>query len=332
MSAPRKIRRNAPVRVVRLEDFHADNAGTVVALGYFDGVHVGHRRILERTIRIAQEQGSQSVLFTFEDHPAMVLRPENPPLLLTTLEEKALLLRMGQGGPDALVWCAFTDVFSHISARAFAQEVLVGGLRLSKAVVGPNYHFGHRAEGTPESLGGLGAEFGFAVEVVKPATRACHMISSTRVRELVTKGALKEAQRMLGHEYIVCGTVVHGEGRGSGLGFPTANVEVSPRKLVPADGVYATWLCLGDACYLSVTNLGLRPTFGDSRGQAKRTLETHVLDRKEDLYGKQVFVSFVERLRGERKFATPEALAAQIAEDIARARMALVHEPVFPVG
>lgn len=312
------------MEVTELSAFRADPAGTVAALGYFDGLHLGHRRIIERAIHRARERGLRSVLFTFDEHPFVVLRPERPPLLLTTLAEKAVLAR--GLGIDALVWCHFTEAFSHLTPDEFAHLVLVDHLRVRVAITGPNYHFGHHAAGTPETLAHLGVARGFATEVVEPVMTDLGMVSSTRVRTLVLEGAIAEAGRLLGSDYLVHGRVEHGEGRGRTLGFPTANIAVPARKALPAHGVYAAWLKAGEHTHAAVVNLGLRPTFS---GVAP-VLEAHALDFSGDLYGREVDLYFVDRLRGEMKFPSADALVDRIHKDIERAGRVLRGDPHPP--
>lgn len=312
------------MEVKELGAFRPHPAGTVAALGYFDGLHLGHRRILDRAIQRARERGLRSILFTFDDHPFVVLRPERPPLLLTTLAEKAILVQ--HMGLDTLVWCHFTEAFSRMSPDEFARRILVEALQVRVAVTGPNYHFGHRAEGTPERLAQLGATRGFRAEAVEPVVMDEGLVSSTRVRTLVMEGSIGEATRLLGNDYLVHGRVEHGESRGTKLGFPTANIAVPVRKALPAHGVYAAWLKVGEHSYPAVVNLGLRPTFAGTTA----VLEAHALDFSGDLYGRDVDLYVVERLRGEMKFPSGEALIDRIHKDIVRARKVLVRDEHLP--
>lgn len=285
-----------------------------VALGFFDGLHLGHQRIIARTVERARSRGEESALFTFRDHPMRVLRPSYAPPVLTTFDEKVALLQAS--GIDRMIWREFTTAFSELTPAQFIHDELRGRMRANGAVTGPNYRFGHRAEGTVATLRTLADGEGMEVEIVEGVTIDGDLVSSTRIRTLVKSGAVTEAARLLGRSYGARALVVHGDGRGRTIGFPTANLAVQPDKLLPADGVYAVHLSVDGVSQRGVANLGVRPTFG----QHQRVLEVHLLDYSGDLYGKTVEVGFAARLRGEMKFDSVGDLVAQIGRDAERAR------------
>ncbi|MEB3328582.1 MAG: bifunctional riboflavin kinase/FAD synthetase [Candidatus Sericytochromatia bacterium] len=294
--------------------------GTVVAIGTFDGVHTGHRRLLADAVELATTRGVPACVFTFVEHPRTVLRPDHPVRLLTPWEEK--LRRLDGSGLAGVFAAHFTAAFSELSPEAFVREVLVARLGVSAVVTGFNFRFGHQQAGTPETLASLGARHGFPVTIVAPVEDATGVISSSRVRGLVEGGHVAEAGRLLGYPYSLTGEVSHGDKRGRTLGFPTANLAVAPDKLLPAHGVYACWAEVGSERLPCVVNIGKRPTFDGVR----LLVEAHLLAGGRDLYGETITLSLVERLRGEQAFSGVEALVAQIQRDCeaARTRLAVV--------
>jgi len=298
---------------------HIDLGRPVVTLGNFDGVHLGHQEIVRRAVAHARACGEVPVAVTFHPHPVAVLRPERAPLLLTTLRQRVTML--AQGGIEVVFVQHFTRRYADVTAEEFVRAHLVERLRASHLVVGYRVGFGHGRSGNAELLAALGKRYGFGVEVVSPVTVSGLTVSSSAVRQAVREGNLDAAERMLGRRYSVEGRVIHGHRRGKQLGFPTANLRVRGIQL-PPDGVYAIRVAVGEESLPAVGNLGFNPTFGDTA----RALEAHLFDFAGDLYGKRIEVSFVERLRGEEKFATPEALVRQIEKDVALARRVLASE------
>jgi len=285
----------------------------VVAIGNFDGVHRGHQKILERVSRRAAERGGTPLVLTFEPHPPRVVRPDKaPPLLMTQGQKAAALARSGVAGVANV---RFTLDVSHWEPERFVREVLVEWLHAAEVWVGANFLFGRDRSGNFTLLRTLGAQHGFRVEKIDPVRYKEFIVSSTRVRRLVSEGRVDEAAALLGRHYILEGRVGEGAARGRVLGFPTANL-VTENELLPPDGVYATFAMFDGRTRGAVTNIGLRPTFG----QGSRTVETHVLDFSGDLYGVRLELAFVQRLRDERSFAGLDALTAQITSDIRRAR------------
>lgn len=290
---------------------------SVLALGNFDGVHRGHLKILERVRRVAGERGAASIVMTFDPHPPRVVRPDKaPPLLMTTAQRLEAIGRMGIQG------CAivrFTPELSQWSPEAFVGAVLVDWLHVAEVWVGANFLFGHDRTGNFSLLRTLGARFGFRAEKIDPVRYREFVVSSTRIRRLVSEGRVDEAGALLGHQYFIDGTVEPGDRRGRTIGFPTANLRTE-NELLPPDGVYATAVTIDGVVRASATNVGVRPTFGETR----RVIETHVLGYEGDLYGRTMRLSFVQRLRDERRFESVDALRAQIAADVERAT-ALFH-------
>ena len=281
----------------------------VLALGNFDGVHRGHRKILERVVRGAAEHGGTPMAMTFDPHPPRVVRPDKaPPLLMTTLQR---LEALGAAGMRAVTVVRFTTDLSHWGAETFVQRVLVEWLHVSEVWVGANFLFGHERSGTFSMLRQLGLRFGFRADKIDPVRYKDFVVSSTRIRRLVSEGRMDEAGALMGRPYRLDGTVVHGRGKGGEIGVPTANLETE-NELLPPAGVYATTLTVDGVDHPSVTNIGVRPTFGEG---GPTVVETHVLGEPGDLYGKRVRLGFVQRLREERRFPDVDALVAQIQAD-----------------
>lgn len=281
----------------------------VLALGNFDGVHRGHRKILERVVRGAAEHGGTPMAMTFDPHPPRVVRPDKaPPLLMTTPQR---LEALGAAGMRAVAVVRFTPELSQWDAETFVQRVLVEWLHVSEVWVGANFLFGHERSGTFSMLRQLGLRFGFRADKIDPVRYKDFVVSSTRIRRLVSEGRMDEAGALMGRPYRLDGTVVHGRGKGREIGVPTANLETD-NELLPPAGVYATTLTVDGVARASVTNVGVRPTFGEG---GPTVVETHVLGEPGDLYGQRVRLGFVQRLREERRFPDVDSLVAQIGAD-----------------
>lgn len=288
----------------------------IVTVGNFDGVHSGQRRVLELVTARARESGLSSAVVTFEPHPLTVLRPERAPALLTTSAQKESLL--AETGVASLLVLRFTPSLSRLPARRFVRDFLVGRLAVREVYVGSNFAFGRDREGDLSLLQAMGDSFGFAAFGFEEVSSGGAPVSSTRIRGAVSAGAVEEAELMLGRSYSLNGIVVRGDGRGRGLGWPTANLAVD-NELLPADGVYVTRLkipALGETLP-SVTNVGTRPTV---YREHPRLVECHVLDFDRDIYGERVELELLHRLRPERKFPSAEALRQQIGQDAEEAR------------
>jgi riboflavin kinase/FMN adenylyltransferase len=286
----------------------------VLALGNFDGLHRGHAKIIDRVRRRAGERGGTSAAMTFDPHPARVVRPDKAPPLLMTTEQR--LEALGRAGMQGVAVVRFTHDMSGWDPEVFVRTVLVDWLHVVEVWVGANFLFGHDRAGTFSVLRTLGGRYGFRAEKIDAVRYKDFVVSSTRIRRLIAEGRVDEAGALLGHHYFIDGTVVHGDGRGREIGFPTANLD-SANELWPPAGVYATAAAIGGIEHPSVTNIGTRPTFGVA-GTVR--VETHLLDGSRDLYDARVRLSFVQRLRDERAFPDVDGLRAQIDADCRAAR------------
>lgn len=290
----------------------------VVALGNFDGMHLGHQAIMRRTRDLAAERNGDAVAFTFWPHPIAVLAPARAPAMITSLSRRIEELR--DAGIAGAVVQRFTRSFAQLTPDEFVRDVLVGALGVSAVVVGYNVTFGRDRLGTPERLAEMGRELGFAVDIASPVTVGEHTVSSSAVRRMLLAGDVDQAAHLLGRPHLLLGRVRVGDRRGKTIGFPTANV-VPRGGLLPPDGVYAVLVGIGDGAVKlpGVANLGTNPTFGATA----RRLETHLFDFDGDLYGQRLRVALVKRLRGEVKFPSVQALVSQIERDAMDAREAL---------
>jgi riboflavin kinase/FMN adenylyltransferase len=285
----------------------------VVALGIFDGVHLGHRAILGTAITRAREAGLEAVACTFEPHPMEVLQPDRAPRPITTLADRLVLI--GEAGVDAAVVLAFTRELAAVEPEAFVKDVLLERLRAREIVVGYNHRFGRGARGDARLLEDLATRAGFRAHVVPPMTVDGAAVSSSEIRSSLQRGDVVAAARSLGRPYAIAGTVTSGAGRGRTLGFPTANVE-SDRPLLVSRGVYWGRVHVDQGQHSAVVNVGVRPTFGETT----LAVEAHLLDFTGDLYGRHVRLDFLDRLRDEMRFPSVEDLKAQVFRDIAAAR------------
>ena len=292
--------------------------GAAVTIGNFDGLHLGHRRLVERARGLAAAAQAPSVVLTFEPHPVRVLAPELAPPRIATAEGKRRLI--AEAGIDVLVEQPFERDFAALDPSAF-EALLLDGLGAGAIVVGADFTYGRRRGGDVASLRRACEARGALLEVVPPVTVDGLVASSTKVREFVLAGNVEAAATLLGRPFAVSGTVVHGAGRGRTIGVPTANVAVR-EELLPALGVYATRVRLpGGAVVVGACNVGINPTFREEGGAARAvSVEVHLLDRDDDLYDREVEVAFVARIRAERKFPSVDALVAQIRADIAAVR------------
>jgi len=296
---------------------------TVITIGAYDGVHLGHQAVIAEVRRIAEATGARSAVLTFDRHPASVVRPESAPQLLTDLEQKLELL--AATGIDATLVVKFDEAQSLEAPMSFAQRVLVDCVAASVVVVGEDFHFGHGREGNVATLRELGAVRDFEVLPLTLLPRSDgpdEPISSTAIRRAMAGGQVELAATMLGHPFEARGIVVQGDQRGRLLGFPTANVEVPNAICVPADGVYAGWYHRPDGIrHACAINLGRRPTFYEHADHS--LLEAHLLDFEGDLYTETARVEFTHFLRSERKFDGIDALVSQLKNDIDHARTVL---------
>ena len=289
---------------------------TILTIGVFDGVHRGHQHLLKRVVEEASREGMLSGVLTFVNHPRSVLVPDTCISYITSVEDRLTLLK--EAGIDMVIPLHFDMELSRLRAHEFTG-LLQERLRMAGLVMGYNFAMGYKREGTPETLATIGNEQGFFVNVVDAVSVEGGRVSSTVIRDSVTAGDVAGASELLGRPFSLCGKVVVGDGRGKTLGFPTANLDYSEDRLAPGNGVYATWACVGDDRYMAATNVGVRPTFGEN----ERAVEAFLLDFDGDLYGKDVTLEFVGRLRDELRFESAEALVTQMHVDVEQARETL---------
>jgi riboflavin kinase / FMN adenylyltransferase len=304
--------------VETLRDFNAWPEGPIhLAVGVFDGVHLGHRALIAHLARGARAEQATALAASFDPLPIRVLAPGAPASALSDVIDRAKLLR--EAGAAAVCVFRFDEAFAKLSADEFVDRLLAAG-DVRRIVVGPDFHFGRRAEGDVEKLRARGKRDGFAVDVVSPIEIDGAIVSSTRIRNLLLAGNVETAARLLGRPYSVRGRVVDGAKRGRALGFPTVNLALPTERLLPRDGIYAVWAEMGEGRFKAAATLGVRPTYG---GGGSRLLEAYLLDFSGELYGEEVEVAFVKRLRDEIAFASPAELSAQIARDVEETKGAL---------
>lgn len=286
----------------------------VMSIGQYDGVHLGHQMLIGRAVAQAKEAGLKSLVMTFDPHPREVIKPGTHPPILTPLRRKAELIE--ECGVDALCVVPFTQAFSKLSPQEFVHELVVAHLHPQEVFVGDNFTFGHKAQGTAETLTELGDSYGFGVHTVGLLDQGEHTISSTYIRSCVDAGDMTRATAALGRPHRIEGLVVRGDMRGRGLGFPTANLRPPMYSAIPADGVYAGWMWVRGEPRASAISVGTNPTYSG----AERRVESYLLDFEGDLYGEQVQVDFIERIRGQVQFASSDELVTTIADDVKRTR------------
>lgn len=311
------------MQVITDDDRKAPQQPSVITIGAYDGVHRGHQAVIAQVRELANSMGCQSVVVTFDRHPASVVRPESAPKLLTDMEQKLELL--AATGVDATRVVTFDENKARMTADEFAREILIGGLQTKVIVVGEDFHFGHRRQGNVSTLRDMGEHLGFRVEPVKLIPRAdgvAEPVSSTSIRRALAGGQVETAGQLLGRPFEIRGEVVHGDQRGRTIGFPTANIAVPQAMCLPADGVYAgRYIDEQSRTFMCAVNLGRRPTFVEHSDHS--LLEAHLLDFSGDLYGQRARVTFEKFLRSERKFDGLESLRTQLADDIAAVRNTL---------
>ena len=292
-----------------------DDVSSVVTVGFFDGVHLGHQAVIGRAVAEAQERGTRTVAITFDRHPREVLTPGSEPRLLTTVERKASLI--ADAGVDTLVVLSFDRDFSLITAESFVADVLVGGVHARHAVMGANFSFGFKALGTMQNLPELGAPFGLTAEAVPLVEVDGKTVSSTSIRDALADGDLGWPLVALGRRFVLDGEVVTGHGRGKGLGYPTANLRTWPRLLLPGQGIYAGVAEHAGRRYRTALDVGTNPTFGVE----PLHVEAFLLDYEgDDLPGEPLSIEFWARLRDEERYEDIEALVEAIEDDVVRSR------------
>jgi len=301
-----------------------------VTIGNFDGVHLGHRHLIRHMVEDAHGHGWTPTVVTFQPHPRQVLHPGARMSYISSWEERLALLE--ETGVELVAVVRFNLEVARMPAEDFVHE-LIDRLSMKSLWVGPDFALGHNREGTVEYLKALGNHLGFRVQVVPPFALNGEPVRSSRIRTLVgEQGDMRRAAVLLGRCFSLNGIVIHGDGRGRRIGVPTANIAFAPNRLIPANGVYATWAYLNGERWPSATNVGVRPTVAGAN--PVRTVETHIIGLQRNLYYRAIRLEFVERLRPEKKFDSIEALVTQIRQDVARAASLLAleacHEPTAP--
>jgi riboflavin kinase/FMN adenylyltransferase len=305
------------MRIVRgLKNFSERLQRPVLTLGNFDGVHLGHQAIFNKVLQRAREINGTSVVFTFEPHPLKVLAPERSPRMLNTFHTRMKLL--AAAGIEVVICANFTRTFAEQHPEDFARDVLFKQIGVSEIYVGYDYAFGKGREGSIESLKKMGKTFGFEVGVVEAVQVSDIVVSSSVIRDLISSGNVAEATKFLGRRYTVEGEVVHGSQRGQTLGFPTANLKIV-NELIPAHGVYAVLAQVENRTIKGVASIGVRPTFD----AGPLSIEVYLFEFHGELYGRDMEIAFVKRLRGEEKFPSADALVQQIRKDVQNAHEVL---------
>jgi riboflavin kinase/FMN adenylyltransferase len=307
-----------------IEELRETISGSCVTIGNFDGVHMGHQRLMARTCAKARKRGLISVVVTFDPHPMTVLMGQKTPPFITNTSQRLKFIE--QQGPNVALVLEFTRQMAALEPDEFVQRYLVDGLAMRELVIGYDYAMGKGRKGNHELLMALGQQLGFGVERLDPVLVGGAVVSSTRIRDLIQSGNVWDARPLLGRFFEVQGDVVDGMKRGaSKLGFPTANLRLEG-TLLPKPGVYAVWAELDGETHQAVANVGDNPTFGDTG----LTLEAHILDFNRSIYGQRLSLQFVQRLRSERKFESIEALKARIADDVRLGRVILATADAQP--
>jgi riboflavin kinase/FMN adenylyltransferase len=293
----------------------------VATIGNFDGHHLGHRALLQTVVETARRAEGTALVLTFEPHPVKILAPHVDLRFLTSPEEK--LAHLEAAGIDEVVFLDFTPSFAAMSPEQFASDILHRSLTLAELFVGNHFAFGKGRAGHIDDLVRLGGQHGFLVHPVTPVMIEGDVVSSTRIRQLIQAGNVERAATLLGRTYGIRGPVVHGMQQGQAMGWPTANLRIPTERVVPPDGVYAARAVHGAETYDAIAYIGTRPTFG----AGERLLEVNLLDRTCDLYGQEITVQFVSRVRGDHTFASADELSTQIIRDVEQARVSLRNIP-----
>jgi riboflavin kinase/FMN adenylyltransferase len=305
------------MRVIRrLEDLSPEYPAPIVTIGNFDGVHLGHQNLMRDLVSRAAKIGGTATVITFDPHPLQVLAPNNAPLQIQTLDQRLKIIE-ALGIPLAVV-IPFNMDLARTSAYDFAVKTLWEKLRLKEIYVGPNFAFGYRRQGSFNLLKEIGEEKGFLAGKIHQVQFRGNRVSSTGIRQALIAGQVGLARRLLGRPFALEGTIIRATGTGTRFGIPTANLD-TPNELIPRRGVYVTMLGVGGRRHKAVTNIGFRPTVDTSNG-ASLSIETHVLDFEQDIYGEEAVLDFFVRLRDEHRFESEKALVKQIEKDIGNAR------------
>lgn len=281
-----------------------------LALGNFDGVHLGHQKLLNEVVNEAVKNQGLATAFIFDPHPNKIINPDKVPKLITKSNRQAELLE--DLGLNLVIYNSFNREISKWQPQEFVEKIIVSKLRASHIFIGFNYSFGYKGQGTPELLAQMGKTYGFKVSVIPPVEVNNKVVSSTLIREMVEMGNIKNAHQLLGHFPMIEGTVIQGEQRGTTIGFPTANLQVDEDILIPGKGVYAAKACYNNQNYNCVVNVGSKPTFHTNH---PITVEAHIMNFTEDIYGETLRIYFIDKVRDEKKFNNIDELVNQITQD-----------------
>ncbi|UCD71034.1 MAG: bifunctional riboflavin kinase/FAD synthetase [Syntrophobacterales bacterium] len=303
--------------IVGIENIRRKFRKPVLTLGNFDGVHLGHQKIFKALKEEARKINGEAIVFTFDPHPLQVLAPQTCPPFITPFKKKMMLVE--KSGIDVLIVATFDLNLANITPEAFVKQILVNKIGIKKILVGYNYYFGKDRKGNVAMLIRLGEKFGFEVKVIEAIKINDTPVSSSKIRELIQDGKMGQAAQLLGRNYLLIGKVIWGADRGKQLGFPTANLEIL-NGLYPKTGVYAVEAIMGNKTYPGVANVGHRPTFG----KKPLSVEVHILDFSQDIYGEEIQLVFIERIREEKAFENPDSLVRQIKTDVDEARKILL--------
>ena len=309
------------LKVTRGLSGECPRAYPVATIGNFDGHHLGHRALLQTVVETARKAQGTALVLTFDPHPVKILAPRVDLRFLTSPEEK--LAHFEAAGIDEVVFLDFTPSFSAMSPDQFAEDILHRSLTLSELFVGNHFAFGKGRAGHIDDLVRFGEQYGFLVHPMTPVTMDGDVVSSSRIRRLIQAGTMERAATLLGRAYGIRGTVVQGVQQGQAMGWPTANLRIPADRVVPPDGVYAARTIHGSQSYDSIAYIGTRPTFG----AGERLIEVNLLDQTSDLYGQDITVQFVARVRGDHTFASADDLSKQIVRDVEQARISLQRIP-----
>lgn len=293
-----------------ISNYVAKDKPIFLALGNFDGVHQGHKKLLKEVVSTARELNGLATAFIFDPHPSKVINPDKSPKIICSIERQAELLE--EIGLDLLIYNSFNKEISKWLPEEFVERIIVAKLNARHVFVGFNYSFGYRGQGDPDLLVKLGEEYGFKVSVISPVEVDGKVVSSTLIRELIENGDIKDAQKLLGYYPIIEGKVIVGEQRGSKIGFPTANLQIGADMLIPGKGVYAAKAYYKDQSYNCVVNIGSKPTFHEAH---PISVEVHIMDFANDIYGENLRIAFIDKIRDEKKFNSVEELVRQISQD-----------------
>ena len=301
------------MEIINIENFKEDRFKTAIALGNFDGVHIGHQKLIKEMVENAKKNGLKSSVLLFHNHTKTVLEGKGPKLI-TSLNQKYDLIE--NLGVDIIYTMTFNENIMKLSPEEFVNRILIEKLKCKAVAVGTDYRFGHKASGNADLLTKLGDKFNLLVNIVSPMYVDDEIVSSTKIRELISEGDLDMAKILLGRDYSVFGNVIHGKKMGTKLGFPTANIELLENYIIPKKGVYNTRTIIDNNNYLSATSVGYNPTFSEDRLK----IESHIIDFNDNIYGKTIELVFIKYLRDEFKFETLDLLKEQMGKDIMKVK------------